>query len=144
MNGTQEIRGEVSGLRQTSSSVKRINSYNLIYIPVGVTWMRSVGLLDLRIGVEGRIGMGASYKGFIHPTRTDEYDLSLDIDGIYSGDTPHFIIGSVGISYPFTDIISLGIDANYQYQLGNIYKDTYGIKENLSGIGLRTGIQIKI
>lgn len=144
MNSTQEIRGQVEGIRQTSSTVNRIIKYSFIQIPIGLTYSHNVGAFDLRISGEARLGLKSSYSGYIHPSDELEYDLNADSEGWYKESAPHMVAGGIGISYPISDIIELTLDANYQYQLGNINTTIYGITENLSGIGLRTGIKIKI
>ncbi len=143
-NSTQEIRGQVSGVRQTSSTVKRINNYNFIHIPLGASYTYTLGAVDFRISTEARIGISASYQGFVHPTRTEEYDISTDSEDWFDKGSPHFLSIGTGIRYPLSNIFSITFDANYQYQLGSINTNTYGITENLSGIGIRTGIHIKI
>jgi len=143
-NSTQEIRGQVSGVRQTSSTVKRINNYNFIHIPFGVSYTRSLGALDFRISTEARIGISATYEGYVHPTRTEEYDISTDTEAWFDKASLHFLSMGAGIEYPLSNIFSITFDANYQYQIGSINTNTYGITENLAGIGIRTGIHIKI
>ena len=144
INGTQEVRGQVNGLRETSSTVRRINTYNFIHVPIGASYYRTFNRFAIRMAAEARIGVNNALSGFIHPNRMKEYDISTDNQKWFSRQTPHFVALAAGIRYPISNRMSIALDANYQYQLGNINNNTYGITENLSGIGLRTGIQIKI
>ena len=144
MSGTREIRGEVQGVRMTSTTVKRINKYSYLHIPIGISWMQSSNNLDFLIGLEGRFGIQNSYNGFLHPNSSTEYDLSTDTENWFNQSTPHFIVLNGGISYPISDVIGVGLTAQYYHQLGNVNTSTYGITENLSGIGLRTGIHFKL
>ena len=103
-----------------------------------------MGALDFRISTEARIGISATYEGYVHPTRTEEYDISTDTEAWFDKASLHFLSMGAGIEYPLSNIFSITFDANYQYQIGSINTNTYGITENLAGIGIRTGIHIKI
>ncbi|MEE9372887.1 MAG: hypothetical protein V3V00_07510 [Saprospiraceae bacterium] len=144
MNGTQEVRGEVLGIRQTTSTVNRINKYSYLHIPIGITLTQHLGLLEAHVGLEALMGMNASYSGYIHPNNSEEYDIATDEERLYKDSPPHFLRLAGGIRYPFSDVISISLEASYQYQLGSINTTTYGISESFSGIGIRTSIRIKI
>lgn len=143
-NGTQQVMGSVQGTRMTTSNVRRINQYSFVHIPIGVQYRRPVGALELRFSLEGRLGMNANYSGYLHPNQSSEYSISEDSEEWYNSQTPHFLSAGVGMTYPFLSIMSITFDAHYLHQLGSIHSTTYGIQDDHSGIGIRTGIRIKL
>ena len=142
--GIVEVLGERTALRNTTTTVKRINKFSTFHIPISLTFSSGIGPMIADFSLGARYGLNLKRSGYIHPSASEEYDISTDTEQWYVDNALHFLTLGIGLRYPLGSSTDVLLRANYLRQINNITSSEYGISEGLSGIGIQTGFRIKL